>query len=99
MNDAPQVDYSSNEDDDSFSAGEIVGSRARVSRKQNTSGARFIWTSDLDIDNTVIFRYRVERPGWRPRWNTKPDLDNRCLILTPPDCPCLVPQFHPRSPK
>lgn len=38
-------------------------------------GAKFIWTSDLDLDNTVIFRTRVEKPGWKPRWNTTPDLD------------------------
>ena len=38
-------------------------------------GAKWIWTSDLDLDNTVIFRYRFDKPGWRPRWNTKPDLD------------------------
>ncbi len=38
-------------------------------------GAKFIWSDDLDLDNTVIFRTRVEKPGWKPRWNTKPDLD------------------------
>ncbi|WP_395744473.1 hypothetical protein [Prosthecobacter sp.] len=38
-------------------------------------GAKFIWTDDLALDNTIIFRTRVERPGWTPRWNTKPDLD------------------------
>lgn len=38
-------------------------------------GAKFIWTSDLDLDNTVIFRTRLEKPGWVKRWNTKPDLD------------------------
>jgi hypothetical protein len=38
-------------------------------------GAAFIWTSDLDLDNTVIFRTRIEKPDWKPRWNTKPDLD------------------------
>ncbi len=38
-------------------------------------GAKFIWTADLDLDNTVIFRTRIERPGWTQRWNTKPDLD------------------------
>ena len=37
--------------------------------------AKFIWTDDLDLDNTVIFRTRVEKSGWKPRWNTKPDLD------------------------
>ncbi len=38
-------------------------------------GAKFIWSGDIDRDNTVIFRTRVEKPGWTPRWNTKPDLD------------------------
>lgn len=39
------------------------------------AGAKFIWTDRLDLDNTVIFRTRVEKPGWKPRWTTKPDLD------------------------
>lgn len=38
-------------------------------------GAKFIWTDDLALDNTIIFRTKVEKPGWQPRWNTKPDLD------------------------
>ncbi len=38
-------------------------------------GAKFIWSANLDLDNTVIFRTRIERPGWKPRWNTAPDLD------------------------
>jgi hypothetical protein len=38
-------------------------------------GAKFIWTDDLALDNTVIFRTKVEKPGWTPRWNTRPDLD------------------------
>ncbi|GEP41379.1 hypothetical protein BGE01nite_06700 [Brevifollis gellanilyticus] len=38
-------------------------------------GAKFIWSDDIALDNTVIFRTRVEKPGWTPRWNTKPDLD------------------------
>lgn len=37
--------------------------------------AKFIWTDDISLDNTVIFRAKVEKPGWTPRWNTKPDLD------------------------
>lgn len=41
------------------------------------SGAKFIWTKDLTLDNTVIFRTRVERTGWKPRWTTKPDTDIR----------------------
>ncbi|MFO0877930.1 MAG: hypothetical protein U0840_11305 [Gemmataceae bacterium] len=43
--------------------------------KFDFKNARFIWTADLDLDNTVIFRYRVEKPDWKPRWNTKPNLD------------------------
>ena len=38
-------------------------------------GAKFIWSDDLELDNAVIFRTRIEKPGWKPRWNTKPDLD------------------------
>lgn len=38
-------------------------------------GAKFIWTDSLALDNTVIFRTRIEKPGWKPRWTTKPDLD------------------------
>jgi hypothetical protein len=43
--------------------------------KFDFSGAKWIWTEDLDLDNTVIFRTRVEKPGWKPRWNTHPNLD------------------------
>ena len=39
------------------------------------AGAKFIWTADLDLDNTVIFRKRIEKPDWKRRWNTTPDLD------------------------
>lgn len=52
----------------------------RVNPKQpfydaDFKGVKFIWTSDLDLDNTVIFRTRIEKLGWVKRWNTKPDLD------------------------
>ena len=39
------------------------------------AGARFIWSDDLDLDNTVIFRTKIEKPGWKPRWNTHSDMD------------------------
>ena len=39
--------------------------------------AKWIWTSDLDLDNTIVLRHRVEKAGWKPRWTTKPDLDVR----------------------
>lgn len=38
-------------------------------------GAKFIWTEDIALDNTAIFRKKVEKPEWKARWNTKPDLD------------------------
>jgi phosphatidylethanolamine-binding protein (PEBP) family uncharacterized protein len=38
-------------------------------------GAKFIWTDDLALDNTIIFRTKIEKPDWKQRWNTKPDLD------------------------
>jgi hypothetical protein len=38
-------------------------------------GAKFIWSDDIALDNTVIFRTKIENPGWTARWNTKPDLD------------------------
>lgn len=40
------------------------------------TGASFIWTSDLNLDNTVVFRTTVQAPaGYVKRWNTTPDLD------------------------
>lgn len=38
-------------------------------------GAKFIWTDNLALDNTIIFRTKIEKPEWKQRWNTKPDLD------------------------
>jgi phosphatidylethanolamine-binding protein (PEBP) family uncharacterized protein len=38
-------------------------------------GAKFIWTDDIALDNTILFRAKIERPEWKQRWNTKPDLD------------------------
>ncbi len=44
------------------------------------TGASFIWTSDLNLDNTVIFRATFQAPpGYVKRWNTTPDLDVSAL--------------------
>lgn len=51
------------------------------------TGAKFIWSSNIDLDNTVLFRYVVEKPGKSKRWNTKPDLDNTCIFF-PADPSC-----------
>lgn len=40
--------------------------------------AAWIWSEDLELDNTVIFRTRIERAGWEPAWNVTPDLDAAC---------------------
>jgi len=66
--------------DDSKWANATEYTEVRVKPKEpyyqaDFKGAKFIWTDDLDLDNTVIFRTKIEKPGWKPRWNTKPDLD------------------------
>lgn len=40
------------------------------------TGAKFIWTSDLNLDNTVVFRTTIPKPaGYVKPWTTTPDLD------------------------
>lgn len=40
------------------------------------AGANFIWSSDLNLDNTIILRTTVQAPkGYVKKWNTVPDLD------------------------
>ncbi len=34
-------------------------------RDYDFEGAEFIWTEDLELDNTILFRYRVEAPPSR----------------------------------
>jgi hypothetical protein len=65
--------------DDSSWANATEYSQERIDPKEpffqhDFSGAKWIWTSDLDLDNTVVLRKRVEKPNWSPRWTTKPDL-------------------------
>jgi hypothetical protein len=44
------------------------------------TNARFIWTRDLLVDNTVIFRTTVPKPpNFTAPWTTKPDLDVSAL--------------------
>ena len=42
----------------------------QVFRDYHFEGAEFVWTSDLDLHNTVIFRATIEKPDWKARWNT-----------------------------
>lgn len=40
------------------------------------TNAKFIWTSDLNLDNTVVLRTTVQKPaGYVKKWTTTPDLD------------------------
>jgi len=42
------------------------------------TGASFIWSKDLDLDNTIILRTTVQAPrSYVKRWNTIPDLNIR----------------------
>lgn len=44
--------------------------------RESFAGAKFIWSDSLDLDNTVIFRTRIEAPaGYKQRWNTKAEFD------------------------
>ena len=71
--DIPEDWYAINFDDSSWEqATEYSESAVRprgTFAETDFDGAKFIWTGDLDLDNTIIFRKRVERPGWKPRWN------------------------------
>jgi hypothetical protein len=42
----------------------------QVFSEYDFAGAEFIWTEDLDLHNTVIFRATIEKPGWKARWHT-----------------------------
>ena len=40
------------------------------------SGAKFIWSEDLLLDNTVIFRYTAKaQPNYKKAWNTDGNID------------------------
>ncbi len=40
------------------------------------TGAKFIWSEDLDLDNTVIFRYTAPKPAnFTKTWNADGDID------------------------
>ncbi|GAB5558431.1 MAG: hypothetical protein SynsKO_00780 [Synoicihabitans sp.] len=61
------------DDSDWDHATEHAASRVRPPRvfgDYDFAGAKFIWTEDLDLHNTIIFRTTIERPDWKPRWNT-----------------------------
>ncbi|GEM_PF-2740354 len=45
------------------------------------TGASFIWSGDLNLDNTVIMRTTVQAPkGYVKAWNTTPDLNIRTVF-------------------
>jgi hypothetical protein len=69
--------------DDSTWDSAVEYSEERIQPKEpfyqhDFKGAKWIWTSDLDLDNTVVLRKKIEKPDAKRRWTTKPDLDARC---------------------
>ncbi len=63
----PERWYMPGYDDSSWpNATEFTEEEVRPNRVYNDydfEGAQFIWTEDLELDNTILFRYRVEKPS------------------------------------
>ncbi len=63
----PEGWYMPGYDDSSWpNATEFTEEEVRPNRVYNDydfEGAQFIWTEDLELDNTILFRYQVEKPG------------------------------------
>ena len=60
----------------------------------NFTGAKFIWSDDIDLDNTVIFRYTVQKPAnYTKTWNADGDINITNVInearLAPATAPML----------
>jgi hypothetical protein len=69
--------------DDSTWDSAVEYSEERIQPKEpfyqhDFKGAKWIWTGDLDLDNTVVLRRKIEKPDAKRRWTTKPDLDASC---------------------
>jgi len=59
-----------------FSEERVNPKESFTKARESFAGAKFIWSEDLDLDNTVIFRTRVEAPaGYKQRWTTKAEFD------------------------
>lgn len=57
-------------------------------------GAKFIWSDDIDLDNTVIFRYKAEAPrGYRKTWNADGDFEIRNIVNEARLAPVSGPQL------
>lgn len=85
-------------DDSSWeSATEYAESRVKPDGDYSSydfSGAKFIWTSDLNLDNTVIFRYTAPKPAnYLKTWTADGDIDITNVVnearLAPPTAPAL----------
>jgi len=69
-----------------------------IFNRNDFNGASYIWSKDLGIDNTVLFRLKVEKPEWRRRWNVFPEFDNTCVFAGIP-LACQNPQAPERGNK
>jgi hypothetical protein len=63
------------------------------------AGAKFIWSDDLDLDNTVIFRYKAQAPpAFRKTWNADGDLDITNLLTEMRMAPLTAPHLFQVNP-
>ena len=59
-----------------YTEGRVNPKESFTKAKESFAGAKFIWTDNLDLDNTVLFRTKVEAPaGYKQRWTTKSEFD------------------------
>ena len=59
-----------------YTEGRVNPKESFTKAKESFAGAKFIWTDNLDLDNTVLFRTKVEAPaGFKQRWTTKSEFD------------------------
>ncbi len=59
-----------------YTEGRVNPKESFTKAKESFAGAKFIWTDNLDLDNTVLFRTKVEAPaGYKQRWTTKAEFD------------------------
>jgi hypothetical protein len=71
---APDFDDSSWDNATLFTSNDVKPDQTYV--PADFTGASFIWSSDLLLDNTLIFCTTVQPPkGYVKKWNTVPDLD------------------------
>ncbi len=64
------------------------------------TNASFIWSDDLDLDNTVIFRYTVPKPAtWTKTWTADGDFEIGNIVNEARLAPTSGPQMYAVNPE